>query len=156
MSIVRASLLGGVDGVISSFAITAGSNAGSLSTRSVLIVGVSSVFADGLSMGVSEFLSHTNGKEVQTSPWILGLSCFASFVSCGAVPVLTYFASEGSLLSTSMFSLVTLMLLGAARSRHAREPILLSIAQTTLLGSAAGAVAYTVGVAVRGGVSDDF
>lgn len=152
MSAVRASLLGGVDGVISSFAITAGSDAGSLSTRSVLIVGVSSVLADGLSMGVSEFLSHTNGDEARVPPWLLGLSCFASFVACGAIPVLTYFASEGSLLSTSMFSLVALMVLGAARSRHAREPLLLSLAQTTLLGSTAGAVAYSVGVAVRGGL----
>lgn len=54
---IRPFLLGGVDGIVTSFAIVAGVAAGNLSTSTVFIVGISSLVADGMSMGISEFLS---------------------------------------------------------------------------------------------------
>lgn len=162
MSVLRASLLGAVDGVITSFAIVAGAHAGDLGEGSMLVVAVSSLLADGLSMGVSEYLSSSSEKEraesvrgggsvregsiQQARPEVLGVACFASFVSAGAVPILAFVSfANGSLLSCAMFSLVELMLLGAARTRFTGEALLVGLGQTSLLGGLAGGVAYGVG-----------
>ena len=156
MSLLRASILGAVDGVITSFAIVAGAHAGELGTSAMLVVAVSSLLADGVSMGVSEFLSSASerAKVVAVSggmrPELLGVACFASFVSAGAVPIVAFVSfANGSLLSCAMFSLVELMLLGAARTRFTNEALLVGLGQTSVLGGVAGGVAYGVGRLVQ-------
>jgi DNA damage-binding protein 1 len=59
-------IFGGLDGILTSFAIVAGSAGGNLPTGVVLILGFSNIFADALSMGVGEFLSSKAENE-----WIL-------------------------------------------------------------------------------------
>jgi len=63
---VKAIVFGGLDGILTSFAIVAGSAGGSLSPSVVLVLGFSNVFADALSMGVGEFLSSKAHNE-----WVL-------------------------------------------------------------------------------------
>ena len=48
---------GANDGILTSFAVVAGVTGGALSARTVLIVGMANLFADGLSMGVGNHLS---------------------------------------------------------------------------------------------------
>ena len=59
-------IFGGLDGILTSFAIVAGAAGGTLSTSVILILGFSNIFADALSMGVGEFLSSKAENE-----WIL-------------------------------------------------------------------------------------
>jgi VIT1/CCC1 family predicted Fe2+/Mn2+ transporter len=59
-------IFGGLDGILTSFAIVAGAAGGRLPPSVVLILGVSNIFADALSMGVGEFLSSKAENE-----WIL-------------------------------------------------------------------------------------
>jgi len=59
-------IFGGLDGILTAFAIFAGATGGSLSPNVVLILGFSNIFADALSMGVGEFLSSKAENE-----WIL-------------------------------------------------------------------------------------
>jgi hypothetical protein len=59
-------IFGGLDGILTSFAIVAGSAGGGLDPSVVLILGFSNIFADALSMGVGEFLSSKANNE-----WIL-------------------------------------------------------------------------------------
>ena len=149
--------MGGVDGIITSFAISAGASAGALGSRVVLVIGVSSVLADGLSMGISEYLSSSGlqaerkfrGEVIlnESPPVVLALSCFVSFVACGALPIATYLLTQENLLACAMFSVTGLMLLGSIRTVFSQEPLLLGLLQTSLLGSAAGGVAYGVGYA---------
>ena len=160
MSKLRASVLGGVDGVITSFAVVAGGSAGGMSLRAIGIIGASSVVADGLSMGVSEFLSSTSERAVEENeasvikrpsavkrgrPWVLGTLCFLSFVISGVIPLATFLLSGGSVLACAMFSMSELMVLGALRTLFSKEALLRGLLQTLSLGSAAGAVAYAVG-----------
>lgn len=155
MSLVRAIVLGGVDGVITSFAVVAGANAGNMPTQVILVIGVSSVLADGASMGISEYLSSTAEAAVDASsshrqrkavhPAYLGVACFTSFVCCGAIPLVVYFLAQGSLLVCALLALVELMLLGAVRAHSTKESLLLALGQTALLGTAAGGIAYGVG-----------
>lgn len=146
MSLLRASVLGGVDGVITSFAIVASVGATSLSTRVVAIVGSASVLADGTSMGISEFLSSTaeassSSQPSRLSAARLGIACLLSFIVSGCIPILVYITTT-SLLSCAMFSLVELMILGALRTRFSGEALLHGVFQTTVLGAFAGGVAY--------------
>jgi len=59
-------IFGGMDGILTSFAIVAGAAGGGLSPQVVLVLGFSNIFADALSMGVGEFLSSKAENE-----WIL-------------------------------------------------------------------------------------
>jgi vacuolar iron transporter family protein len=59
-------IFGGLDGILTSFAIVAGAAGGRLPPSSVLILGFSNIFADALAMGVGEFLSSKAENE-----WIL-------------------------------------------------------------------------------------
>jgi VIT1/CCC1 family predicted Fe2+/Mn2+ transporter len=54
---IRDLMYGANDGVITTFAVVAGVTGGALSARAVLIVGVANLLADGLSMGVGNYLS---------------------------------------------------------------------------------------------------
>lgn len=59
-------IFGGLDGILTSFAIVAGAAGGSMEVPVVLILGFSNIFADALAMGVGEFLSSKAENE-----WIL-------------------------------------------------------------------------------------
>mmetsp|Transcript_14098 Transcript_14098/g.18825 ORF Transcript_14098/g.18825 Transcript_14098/m.18825 type:complete len:207 (+) Transcript_14098:62-682(+) len=64
--LLKPMIFGGLDGILTSFAIVAGAAGGSLSTGVVLVLGFSNIFADALSMGVGEFLSSKAENE-----WII-------------------------------------------------------------------------------------
>lgn len=59
-------IFGGLDGILTSFAIVAGAAGGSMPIQVVLVLGFSNIFADALAMGVGEFLSSKAENE-----WIL-------------------------------------------------------------------------------------
>jgi len=63
---MKAVIFGGLDGILTSFAIVAGAAGGNLTSSVVLILGFSNIFADALSMGVGEFLSSKAHNE-----WVL-------------------------------------------------------------------------------------
>lgn len=54
---LKAIVFGGLDGILTSFAIVAGSEGGGLAWTVILTLGFSNVVADAISMGVGEFLS---------------------------------------------------------------------------------------------------
>ena len=65
-------------------AVAAGGSLMQEATSIVTIVGFSSVIADGLSMGISEYLSSFSEKAVterRGNPVCLGVVCFLSFVT---------------------------------------------------------------------------
>ena len=69
-------VFGGLDGILTSFAIIAGSVGANLSPVAMLALGVSNVLADALSMGVGEFLSSRSynayvTKEREREEWEL-------------------------------------------------------------------------------------
>lgn len=54
---VKLMVFGGLDGIITTFAVVAGASGGGLGTNVILILGFSNMFADALSMGMGEALS---------------------------------------------------------------------------------------------------
>lgn len=63
---IKPIIFGGLDGILTSFAIVAGAAGGSMPVPVVLVLGFSNIFADALAMGVGEFLSSKAENE-----WIL-------------------------------------------------------------------------------------
>ena len=64
-------IYGANDGIITTFAVVAGVTGGALSQQAVLVVGVANLFADGLSMGVGNYLSirsRESAREAQNLP----------------------------------------------------------------------------------------
>lgn len=61
---LKTCLFGGLDGIITTFAVVAGAGGGGLSQGVVLVMGFSSLVADALSMGVGDALSSKSEGEV--------------------------------------------------------------------------------------------
>lgn len=153
MSRLKAFVMGGVDGVITSFSVTAGASLMEEGMKTVAVVGFSSVLADGLSMGISEYLSSRSEASIterKGSPVVLAIICFSAFVTCGCVPLLVFLVSAGGrrLLASASFSVVELMLLGVCQSSLTNEERIVGLSRTTLLGLLAGVTAYSVAALV--------
>ena len=54
---IRDMVYGALDGIVTTFAVVAGVTGGALSLKAVLVVGAANLLADGLSMGVGNYLS---------------------------------------------------------------------------------------------------
>jgi DNA damage-binding protein 1 len=54
---LKSIVYGGLDGIITTFAVVAGASGGGLGTNVILILGFSNIFADALSMGMGDALS---------------------------------------------------------------------------------------------------
>lgn len=85
---------GGIDGIITTFSIVAGSSGGSLLRNVILILGLSNVVSDGFSMGVSRYVSSKTeinqgflkGKDATIS----AIVTFISFILVGILPLLPF------------------------------------------------------------------
>jgi vacuolar iron transporter family protein len=96
---IRDVVYGANDGIITTFAVVAGVTGGALSPRAVLIVGAANLFADGLSMGVGNYLSirsHESARaaqelpEEEASPARHGIATFLAFSTAGSIPLVPY------------------------------------------------------------------
>jgi len=83
-------IYGGVDGLITTFAIIAGSLGGNLSTSVTIILGLASILADGFSMGVSSYLAE-KARYKGGNALIVGLITFLSFIVIGIFPLVPFF-----------------------------------------------------------------
>src|SRR5262245_12260937 len=96
---IRDLIYGANDGIITTFAVVAGVTGGALPPKAVLVVGAANLFADGLSMGVGNYLSirsHESARaaqnlpEQEAKPVRHGIATFAAFVVAGVLPLLPY------------------------------------------------------------------
>ena len=146
---LRPFVLGSVDGLITSFVIVAGGLAADVDKGSVGILGVSSLVADGFSMGVSEYLSSRPSTTTARAA-LMGFVCFASFVAFGALPLGAYLlatthAAErvASLLAFAASLVGVGLVRGRVEAGEGRR-WWQSLGEVTLLGASAGGLAYAV------------
>jgi vacuolar iron transporter family protein len=157
---IRDLVYGATDGIITTFAVVAGVTGGTLSPRTVLILGVANLLADGLSMGVSNYLAirseervqEANGELVPDSrPARHGFATFAAFVVAGAVPLIPYLLprpSFGRFITSSAVALVVLFVVGAARAKVGAGRWWTNGFEMLGLGVVVGIAAYAVGAVV--------
>jgi len=144
---------GANDGLITTFAIVAGVTGAGLSATVVLILGFSSLLADGFSMATSNYLAERTpaGDESQTARRHAArhaLVTFAGFVIPGIVPLLAYLlpiAGDYHFLIAATMTLLMLFLIGIGRGLAAGLPTLRAGLEMLLIGALAAGVAYAVG-----------
>ena len=147
------------DGLLTSYAIVAGVSGGALSSTAVLIVGIANLFADGLSMGVGNFLSiraresareRQNLPEEEASPARHGLATFLAFVVAGAIPLVPYVVPElgHRFLLASALALIAQFAVGALRALVTASRWWISGLEMLGLGVLVAVVAYATGAGV--------
>jgi VIT1/CCC1 family predicted Fe2+/Mn2+ transporter len=125
----------------------------------VIIVGMANLFADGLSMGVGNYLSiraresaleHQSRPEEEAHPVRHGTATFVAFVIAGAVPLLPYFLSGiGRPFEWAVAgALATQFGVGAGRSAVTASRWWVSGLEMLALGAVVAAVAYGTGAAI--------
>jgi vacuolar iron transporter family protein len=154
---IRDLVYGANDGIITTFAVVAGVAGGALSVRAVLIVGAANLLADGLSMGVGNYLgiraeegsrSIQGLPEVEASPVKHGIATFMAFVAAGAVPLAPYLSAvrpDLLLALSASLTFATLFGVGAARSIFSRERWWQTGLEMLGLGLVVALVAYGAG-----------
>lgn len=97
MSLLSDFTYGGIDGIITTFAIVAGSAGASLSPITVFILGLASLIADGFSMGAGRYISAKAELEEDSqrdvSPIKSSITTFFSFVLLGLLPLSSFILS---------------------------------------------------------------
>ena len=99
--LLKAAVYGANDGIITTFAVVAGVSGAGLSPRIIVILGIANMVADGLSMGVGDYLGEKSEQQLRKvnkskfktkGLWKTGAVTFASFVFAGSLPLLPYVA----------------------------------------------------------------
>jgi vacuolar iron transporter family protein len=168
--LMRAAVYGANDGIITTFAVVSGVAGAGLSIGIIIILGLANMIADGVSMGMADFLGErseqrmrrNSGQEyVKDGLWKTGLITFCAFVIAGALPLLPYFLWLAgvplpmdrhftlSIISTTF----TLFFIGSLRTIYTRGTWWKNGAEMLGIGAVAAIIAYSLGAAVEPFVS---
>lgn len=148
---------GANDGVVTTFAAVAGVEGGALSAATVLIVGLANLAADGLSMGVGNYLAIRAREsaraadhlpEEEARPVRHGTATFLAFVIAGAVPLLPYLFSlspSTRAIGSTALTLAALFTIGAGRGRLTGGRWWVTGLEMLVLGTIVGLAAFGAG-----------
>lgn len=148
---------GGMDGAVTTFAIVAGTVGASLSPGIVIVLGFANLFADGISMAGSNYLSTKSEQdlangEITKDPRKTALMTFVAFVLIGFVPLLSFVAAlfiprlVGNEFPVSIILTgIAFVFIGVERVRLSNTGLVRSIAQTLLVGGGAAIISYYIG-----------
>ncbi len=147
------------DGIVTTFAIVAGSAGASLSAEVVLILGFANLFADGFSMASGNYLgvkSEIEYEEVQGkkneegSPLKHGLFTFVSFNLAGFVPLMSFvFGLENPFVVSTILVGLALFVVGFLKTIYTRKSLLKSGIETFTIGGFAAFVAFLIGFLIE-------
>lgn len=159
---VRDLVYGANDGVITTFAVVAGVTGGTLPPVTVLVLGIANLLADGLSMGVGNYLGIRSDERVREAqqlpeqeafPMRHGLATFIAFVTAGAVPLAPYVfpgIAANRFVASAVLSLAVMFTVGATRARVGTGTWWMNGFEMLGLGVIVGTAAYYAGAVVSG------
>jgi VIT1/CCC1 family predicted Fe2+/Mn2+ transporter len=159
---VKSIVYGGLDGIITTFAIVAAVAGANLSATIVLILGFANMFADGVSMASGDYLSthaqedydKANNKKVKKgeSPLKNAVATFFSFIGFGFIPLIAYliaptneFLTKYVFTVASILTLITFGILGWLKATVTNKHYAKGISQTIIVGGTAALIAYGIG-----------
>jgi VIT1/CCC1 family predicted Fe2+/Mn2+ transporter len=148
---------GANDGIVTTFAVVAGVAGAALDPAIVLVLGAANLFADGFSMGMSNFLSRRSEEDYRSAQGepadvdgkpaaSTALVTFVAFVLVGSFPLVPYLLVIRPLFPASVaVTGLTFFVVGASRSVVTARTWYRNGAEMFAVGMAAAAVAYAVG-----------
>jgi VIT1/CCC1 family predicted Fe2+/Mn2+ transporter len=150
-------IFGGVDGLVTTFAIVSGVVGASLSSSIILILGFANLFADGFSMAISNYLSSKSEEDLNQNlsnkkAIFAALVTFFAFVIIGFIPLFPFvigFEKNNFILSI-ILTLIAFSIIGYLKGLISGKSKIISTLQTLLMGALAAAIAYTVGYLLSG------
>ena len=154
---IRDLVYGANDGIITTFAVVAGVVGGALSHTAILVVGAANLVADGLSMGVGNYLSiraHESARRAERLPveetraWRHGLATLIAFVVAGALPLAPFLfpiARDDRFGWSVSVTIGALFLVGAARGAVTADRWWKAGAEMLALGVVVAAAAFGAG-----------
>ena len=163
---IRDIVYGANDGLITTFAVVAGVTGGALSSKAVLIIGIANLLADGLSMGVGNYLSirsHESARaaqnlpEEEASPAKHGTATFIAFALAGALPLFPYAFDVPPQLRFGLsvvLTFVALFVIGSLRSLVTVDRWAVAGLEMLLLGVLVAGAAYGSGALVAWVLTD--
>lgn len=159
-SFLHASILASNDGLVTTFAVIAGSLGANLDPKVIVILGVANLFADGFSMASGNYLGAKGEEEYQTSKhkWgkrspaaINGLVTFFAFVIAGIMPMLPYFLKIKNPFESSIIIMAaSLIAIGVAQGAYTKQNIIYTGTRSLIIGGIAATVAYVIGAILKG------
>ncbi|HEU5491582.1 MAG TPA: VIT1/CCC1 transporter family protein [Gaiellaceae bacterium] len=144
---------GANDGIITTFAVASGVVGAALSDRIIVILGFANLFADGFSMGASNFLSlrsYADPVERAGRPQAArrGGATLLGFVTAGMIPLVAYIVplADGARFPIAVaLTLGALFAVGASRTFVTHLGWIRSGLEMLCVGALAAAVAYSIG-----------
>ena len=155
-SILRDIVLASSDGIITTFAVVAGSQGADFSAKVVVIVGIANLLADGWSMASGNFLAIRSEQEYEKANHKKSMfdksisrhmvATFVPFVVAGALPLIPYIIGMTNPFKASLV-MVALALTGVGilRGIFTKKNVLVTAIETLIVGQFAAFVAYMVG-----------
>jgi len=143
---------------VTTFAVVAGAAGAGLPVSTVLILGFANLLADGLAMGLGDYLGIKSELDLfpKTSKTQLfsaikhGLAIFVAFASAGLFPLLPYVFSLPQAFNLSiMVTGLALFSVGSLRSLVTKKPWIRAGLEMLLVGAVAATAAYFTGDFIR-------
>lgn len=164
--LVKAAVFGANDGIITTFAIVAGVSGANMPIQVILVLGVANMIADGISMGLGDFLGERSERRFQISQnrhnthlSKLGLSSlitFVSFVLAGSLPLIPYFANlafrlpmDNSFLLSILSTTLALFVIGSLRTIFTKGAWWKNGLEMLFVGALAAFASYFLGSTVQ-------
>lgn len=153
---IRDIVLSANDGLVTTFAVVAGSLGASLSPSVVVILGLANLFADGVSMSTGAYLGvkseieyeQKSGEKIKVGhrPLLNGLVSFLSFGIAGFIPLIAYiFKIENSFNVSAMLVVISLIIVGIFRGIVSNKNIFKTAIENLLIGGISAVIAFYVG-----------
>lgn len=147
------------DGIVTTFAVVTGVRGAELGPFAVVALGIANLAADGLSMGIGNYLGIKSERAAELggdfAEWRESVHAarhggvtWLSFVLAGAVPLLPFVFGYGSASAfhlSVLVSLAALFAIGALRTVVTRRRWWLSGLEMLLVGALAGGAAFLCG-----------
>ena len=154
-------IYGANDGIVTTFAVVAGVAGAALDPAIVLILGIANLFADGFSMGMSNYLSQRSAIDYETArelvstvdkpPAYTAFVTFLAFVVAGWTPLLPYVLALGPTFPVSVAATgAAFFVVGASRSLVTERRWYAAGGEMFAVGMTAAGVAYAIGAMLGG------
>jgi vacuolar iron transporter family protein len=149
-------IFGGIDGIITTFAVVAGVVGANLSSIIIFILGISNLFADGFSMAVSNYLATKSGNQIDhvnfKKPLRSAYTTFFAFIIFGSIPLIPYVIEKifnlnnfNSFNYSFIITILTFAVLGILKAEATKRDCFKSVMETVLIGVGASVIAFLIG-----------
>jgi vacuolar iron transporter family protein len=158
-SFLKDVVLGASDGVVTTFAVVAGSIGASLPNWVLIVMGVANVASDGLSMAAGSYLGvksevdyekSKGSRNKEGSPVTHAVGTFIAFCIAGGIPIIPYILALDHRLELSIILVAfTLFAVGSFRAKMAEKVFWKGGLEMLIVGGLASSAAFIVGHFLR-------